>query len=139
MSLAQARSILPDLIARGRDPRCERSAHEALLEAGSSISPRVEDANEDLVYADISGMETLFDNEDEIGRLAMLSAESLGLFARAGIASNKLGARIAAHTPASPTVIPPGREAAFLAPLPLHHLGLDASIQHIVTRLLDLR
>ena len=44
MSLAQARGILPSLIARGRDVSCEQSAHEALIETATGLSPRVEDA-----------------------------------------------------------------------------------------------
>ena len=46
LSLAQARSILPKLIARGRDAECERTAQEALLEVAETFSPRVEDAGE---------------------------------------------------------------------------------------------
>src|SRR5687767_2529994 len=44
MSLAQARSILPKLIARVRDTECERTAQEALVEVAETLSPRVEDA-----------------------------------------------------------------------------------------------
>ena len=43
MSLAQARGILPSLIARGRDVSCEASAHEALVETATGLSPRIED------------------------------------------------------------------------------------------------
>ena len=39
-SLAQARSIVPKLIARGRDAACERTAQEALLEVAETFSPR---------------------------------------------------------------------------------------------------
>ena len=46
MTLPQARSIYPRLIARPRDPESERSAQEALLEIADSFSPRVEDAGE---------------------------------------------------------------------------------------------
>jgi len=56
-SLAQARSILPKLIARGRDAECERTAQEALLEVAETFSPRVEDAGDGIVYVDIAGME----------------------------------------------------------------------------------
>ena len=52
MSLAQARGILPSLIARGRDVSCEASAHEALVETATGLSPRVEDATPDIVFAD---------------------------------------------------------------------------------------
>ena len=60
LSLAQARSILPKLIARGRDSECERTAQEALLEVAETFSPRVEDAGEGIVYVDVTGMERHF-------------------------------------------------------------------------------
>ena len=42
---------------------------------------------------------------------------------RVGIAASKLAARVAAELPQSPTVVPEGEEAAFLAPLPLTRLA----------------
>jgi len=57
MSLAQARSILPKLIARARDSECERTAQEALFEVAETFSPRVEDAGEGLLFVDVTGME----------------------------------------------------------------------------------
>ena len=59
-SLAQARSLLPKLIARGRDSECERTAQEALLEVAETFSPRVEDAGEGVVFLDVTGMERHF-------------------------------------------------------------------------------
>ena len=43
MTLPQARARVPKLVARGRDPECERTAQEALLEVAEMFSPRVED------------------------------------------------------------------------------------------------
>lgn len=60
LSLAQARSILPKLIARGRDVECERTAEEALLEVAETFSPRVEDGGQGVVFFDITGMERHF-------------------------------------------------------------------------------
>ena len=57
MSLAQARALVPKLIARARDAECERTAQEALFEVAETFSPRVEDAGEGLVYVDVTGME----------------------------------------------------------------------------------
>ena len=51
------------------------------------------------------------------------AAERAGLPARVGVAASKLAARIAAGLPDSPTVVPPGGEHAFLAPLPLERLA----------------
>src|SRR6476659_9853178 len=59
-SLAQARSIIPKLIARGRDAACERTAQEALLEVAETFSPRVEDAEDGVVFVDVSGTERMF-------------------------------------------------------------------------------
>jgi protein ImuB len=134
MSMAQARGILPALIARGRDPGSEASAHEALLETGWSLSPRVEDAAADLVFADVDGMHNLYDGERDLGQAAEVTAAALDLPIRVGVAANKLAARIAARQPGSPTVVPPGGETAFLAPLPLRHLRLERRLAETLGR-----
>src|SRR5688500_10262442 len=130
MSLAQARSILPKLIARGRDTECERTAQEALLEVAEAFSPRVEDPGEGVVYADIAGMQRHYENETDMARSAMRAAEDVGLPARLGIAASKLAARVAAELPKSPTIVEAGKESDFLAPLPLTRLSpqLDAAV-----------
>ena len=137
MSLAQARGILPSLIARGRDVSSEGSAHEALLETATGLSPRIEDAAPDTVFADVGGMERLYDGasiEHDMGQAAIVAAESLDLPIRVGIAGNKLAARIAAHMPDSPKVVPAGEETVFLAPLPLTHLALDRKLMDTLRR-----
>ena len=129
-SLAQARSILPKLIARGRDTECERTAQEALLEIAESFSPRVEDSGEGMVYIDIAGMERHFADELELGRAVIQAAGNIGLPVRIGIAASKLAARVAAELPKSPRVVEAGEEAEFLAPLPLTRLSpeVDAAL-----------
>jgi protein ImuB len=137
MTLAQARGVLPALIARGRDPGCERSGHEALLEVAWTLSPQVEDAADDLVFADVSGMESLYPGatgERDLGQAAVVAAESLDLPLRVGVAGTKLAARVAARLPSSPTVVPPGEERRFLAALPLRHLELDRRLAATLAR-----
>lgn len=133
MTLAQARSILPRLIARGRDPECERAAQEALLEVAERFSPRIEDAGEGGVFIDIEGLERHFrregaDPEHELAVALVRAAESAGLPARAGIASSKLAARVAAELPQTPHVVAAGEERSFLAPLPLERLSPEMKI-----------
>ena len=134
ISLAQARSILPKLIARGRDNDCERTAQEALLEVAEAFSPRVEDPGEGIVYADIAGMQRHYENETEMARSAMRAADDVGLPARIGIAASKLAARVAAELPKSPTVVEPGKEMEFLAPLPLTRLAPELEAASTLTR-----
>ncbi len=123
LSLPQARSILPKLIARGRDAACEHTAQEALLEVAETFSPRVEDAGEGVVFLDISGIERHFASEEELAKSAIRAIEAVGLPARAGIAASKLASRVAAELPQTPTIVTAGEEAKFLAPLPLARLS----------------
>ena len=127
LSLPQARSILPKLIARGRDADCERTAQEALLEAAETISPRVENAGDGIVYLDLHGLDRLYggDTEREIAQALQAAVTSAGFPARIGISASKLSSRVAAELPHSPTIVPSGAEEAFLAPLPLSHLKLE--------------
>jgi protein ImuB len=60
--------------------------------------------------------------EHDLGCALLAGAAAAGLPAKAGIASSKLAARIAAGLLESPAIVPPGQEAAFLAPLPLARL-----------------
>src|SRR6185369_722060 len=123
LSLAQSRSIMPKLIARGRDSECERTAQEALLEVAETFSPRIEDASEGIVFVDISGTERHFPSERDLAAAAIRACDAMGLPARCGIAGSKLAARVAAELPQSPTVVNPSGEAEFLAPLPLGRLS----------------
>ncbi|MGH9316018.1 MAG: DNA polymerase Y family protein, partial [Thermoanaerobaculia bacterium] len=144
MTLPQARSLFPKLVARGRDRESERSAEEALLEVADSFSPRVEDAGEGVVYLDLTGHRAISyqlsalssDHKSQItnhksspspelslAREIITAAEKAALPIRVGIAGSKLAARVAANLPDSPKVVPEGEEAAFLAPLPLSRLA----------------
>src|SRR5438445_4557729 len=134
LSLTQARSILPKLIARGRDSACERTAQEALLEVAENFSPRIEDAGDGLAFADVSGTERHYPNEEELGKAAIRAIEAIGLPARTGIAASKLASRVAAELPQTPTVVKPGEEASFLAPLPLARLSPELEAAAMLQR-----
>jgi protein ImuB len=128
MTLPQARALLPGLVARSRDCECERAAQEALMEVAEAFSPRIEDGGEGRVYLDLTGIEhhfpgdTLTASETAAGQALAAAAEAAGVPAWTGIAGSKLAARVAAEEGGSPTVVPAGDEASFLAPLPLERL-----------------
>jgi protein ImuB len=134
LSLPQARSILPKLIARGRDAACEQTAQEALLEIAETFSPRVEDAGEGVVFIDISGTERHYATEEELASSAMRAIEGIGLPERVGIAASKRATRVAAELPQTPTIVPPGEEARFLAPLPLARLSPELEAAAMLQR-----
>jgi len=138
-TLTQARSLLPRLIARARDPSCERAAQEALLDVAEGISPRVEDAGDGRIYLDATGLMRHYpDSEDPEHALAATLLDEVekraGLMACAGMAGSKLAARVAAGMHGGPTIVPHGCEAAFLAPLPLHRLLLAGGLLNTLER-----
>ena len=133
-TLAQARSIMPKLIARGRDAECERTAQEALIEVAESFSPRIEDAGGGAVFIDIEGMERHFASEYELAKAAIRACDAVGLPARVGIAASKLAARVAAELPKSPVIVAAGDEASFLAPLPLARLSPEIEAATMLRR-----
>lgn len=130
MTLAQARARLPKLIARPRDPECERAAQESLLDVAGAFSPRVESSEEGIAYLDVSGTDRLFTGEWpelELAReLQRRMEQQAGMSVRVGIASNKLAAGLAAAAGSEPTVIRAGEETRFLSPMPLDHLSAQA-------------
>ncbi len=138
LTLTQARVRLPKLIARQRDQECERAAQEALLDVAEGFSPRVEDAGEGLAYLDVDGIARLYPGDSpeiELGRTLLFEVEQrASLPVRLGIAASKLAARVAACQPASPTVVPVGGEAAFLAPLPMEQLSAESQTLRTLER-----
>ena len=136
-TLPQARALLPDLLARGRDLESERAAQEALTEVADSFSPRVESAGEGVLYFDAAGIPMPTgegDAEPRLGRAVIAAVEKAGLPARFGIAASKLAARVAAGLPDSPTAVPAGEEARFLAPLPLARLAPEMELGETLER-----
>lgn len=119
---------------RPRSRAQERIAHAALLDIGWSISPRIEDAAEDTIVLDLTGLTGLFGSEKDIGtRLDALSTEC-GLSSRIAIAANIDTAQIAARGFPGITVIPPGQESRYLSGLPVSVLSPSAEMAETLGR-----
>jgi protein ImuB len=130
--------LCPELVLRPNSPLQESAAHAALLDCAQSFSPCVEDAACDTALLDLTGMESLLGPLPEIARALRDRAAALGLDAYIALASNPDTAVIAARglcgsglcsagtlARASVTVLPPGKEAERLGPLPLKVLFAD--------------
>ncbi|MBK7978326.1 MAG: DNA polymerase Y family protein [Deltaproteobacteria bacterium] len=117
MTLAQARVLAAGLVARGRDPASERGAREALGDAAESLTPRVEDAGEGVVYLDADGLDRRYPSESALAEAARCAARVVGLPVRVGVASSKRVAYVAARVADDLRIVAEGEEEAFLAPL----------------------
>jgi protein ImuB len=145
MTKAQA-ELCTELLLRPRSLLQENYTHAALLDCAQSFSPCVEDAACDTVLLDLSGMGSLFGSLTKISHAIADRATDLGLQASIAAAPNPdtalLAARSLSVAPASGrlsrgqlahasnsapkvVVIPPGKEAERLGPLPVEVLFDD--------------
>ncbi len=131
MTKAQG-ELCAELALRPRSALQESSAHAALLDCAQSFSPCVEDSTPDTVFLDLAGMESLLGSLPEILRAIFNRATALGLQANVAIASNPDAALLAARglcgvgtACAGITLIPAGKEAEQLGPLPVEVLFSD--------------
>jgi protein ImuB len=111
-----------DLVLRARSPFIETTAHAALLDCAQSFSPRVEDTAPDTVVLDLAGLEPLFGPPPALAGDMARRASGLGLEAQVAVAENPDAAVLAARGFSGVTVIPAGKEAEQLSPLPLEVL-----------------
>ncbi len=128
MPMAQAIKLCRDLIVVSTHFDAYRSASRAVMARLGEITPLIEQISIDEAFMDV----TPHEGRAMAERLqAQINAE-LSLPCSFGVATNKLVAKIAnnvgkaeAHKNAPPNaicVVPPGEEAAFLAPLPIGDL-----------------
>ncbi len=125
MTIAQARSIIPDLAVVNHSEAAETSAMDALADAAESISPLVEKGDDGRVWLDLAGLERLMGTEEAIASELERRGGASRDGGAVGIASNKEIAHLAARC-GGRRVIDPGQESDFLNWLPLDLLGLDA-------------
>ncbi|MHB1845662.1 MAG: Y-family DNA polymerase [Deltaproteobacteria bacterium] len=122
MGLVQARALCPALSLEPVGEPLLFAALEALAQAAASVSPSVEPGPPGLCFAELSGLGRLHSSEDELADCLRQAARRVRLAVHVGIAGTRAAARAAAqHDQRSP--IPPGSEAAFLAPLSLAALA----------------
>ena len=145
-SVAQALGASSDLIVRPLDATTLAAARAALLEVGASISPRVEieggvpapeaEATPEapvcargVLHLDVEGLDRLHGSPEGLLSALLHRAAAIGLEAGAAIADRRATARIAAGLAArrgEALVVPPGGDAAWLAPRSIAALGAVA-------------
>jgi DNA polymerase-4 len=125
MPIRTARTLCPHGIFLPGDHELYRDYSRRLMALLETYSPLVEKMSLDEAYVDLSGTERLFGPPEATARLIQKRVmEELGLSISVGLAANKLVAKVASdyEKPAGFTVVPAGREAEFLAPLPVQRL-----------------
>lgn len=151
MTPAQAQYILPGLLLRAVSPGVVQAAHQALLDSALCFSPRVQDwrgqhgspvwlQDAAIVVLDLSGTRRLYPSPMALGCALHAALRRLGFRARIAIASGPRLAMVAARGlaadgPDPVFIVPPGGEAAALAPLPLSAIVPSSGLLEALTRL----
>jgi DNA polymerase-4 len=133
MPMARALRLCPNLLIVSGHYAAYSSASRQVMARLRDITPHIEQISIDEAFLDISDLPE--DAETIARRLQLQIQEELKLPCSLGVASNKLVAKIATDVgkyqareagltgyPKAITVVPPGREAEFLDPLPVDSL-----------------
>ena len=135
MTETEARARCPALVTRPWAEARVTSGRHALLEAASSVSPRIEDWAPGVVHVDAAGLARLVGDPAVVGRRLLNRARAVGFAARVALADSRTTARlVAASARAAVPVVPPGRAREALAGAPLAVLGLDADLAVTLAR-----
>ncbi len=125
MPLRTAGRLCPQGVFLPVDGRKYQHVSREVMAILRRFTPQVQPISIDEAFLDITGSQALFGDGETIGRTikATIRAE-VGLTASVGVGTTKLVAKIASELrkPDGLVVVPPGGEAAFLAPLPISRL-----------------
>jgi DNA polymerase-4 len=125
MPLRTALALCPHGVFLPVDGRRYQAASRAVMAILRRFTPLVEPISIDEAFLDVTGSRALFGDGPTIAAIirANIRAE-VGLVASVGVATTKLVAKIASdlRKPDGLVVVPPGDEAAFLAPLAIARL-----------------
>ena len=125
MPTAEALRRCPQLIViSGHRTRYEEMSDRVMAILGD-YTPLLEPISIDEAFLDVTGTEAHYGPTAQLARTLQDRIEAeLKLSASLGVATNKLLAKVASdfRKPHGITVVPPGTEAAFLAPLPIRKL-----------------
>lgn len=117
--------LCPDLILLS--PRHELYAQHSrdVMRMLHEITPQIEQISIDEAFLDVTGAELRYGSVEKLARhLHTRIHDEFGLPCSIGVASNKLVAKIATEhaKPNNVCIVPAGKEAEFLAPLPVRAL-----------------
>jgi DNA polymerase IV len=125
MPLRQAGRLCPNGIFLPVDGAKYQAASRDVMAVLRRFTPLVEPISIDEAFLDVTASRKLFGDGETVGRqIKKVVRDEVRLTISVGVASTKLVAKIASdlRKPDGLVVVPPGDEAAFLAPLPISRL-----------------
>lgn len=127
MPVGQAYRLCPEAVFISGNYGAYQAVSEGFLGILQEYSPAVEAFSIDEAWVDLTGFEPLYGPAEATARtIKDRISDELGVTASIGLATSKVVAKVASdrNKPNGLVVVPPGQEAAFLAPLPVRDLPL---------------
>ncbi len=125
MPLRTAGRLCPQGIFLPVDGRKYQAESRRVMEILRRLTPQVQPVSIDEAFLDVTASRALFGDGEAIARAIKSAVHGeVGLTISVGVAATKLVAKVASdlRKPDGLVVVPPGEEAAFLAPLPISRL-----------------
>jgi len=125
MPMARALALCPEAVVLPARHGLYAEYSRRVMALVGGTYPLMEQVSIDEAYLDLTDQVTAWDDAVDMARgLQRRIQEEVGLSASLGVAANKLVAKVASDRdkPGGLTVVRPGEEAAFLAPLPVRVL-----------------
>jgi len=125
MPIAQAQKLCPQGVFLPVRMQRYKEISSRIFAIFQKYTPLVEPLSLDEAFLDVTSSGKLFGTAEDIARQIRKDVlEETGLTVSAGVAGSKLVAKIASdvNKPDGLTIVPPGKEAEFLAPLPIRRL-----------------
>jgi DNA polymerase IV len=125
MPIRTAARLCPQGVFLPGRPDRYRDLSRQVMRIFRAYTPLVEPISLDEAFLDVTGSLAAFGDGESIARtIKQRILDEAGLVVSVGVASNKLCAKVASdlRKPDALVVVPPGGEAAFLAPLPVSRL-----------------
>jgi protein ImuB len=133
MPLANARAMLPALKVVTADESADLKLLAHIADWCDRFTPFVACEPPDMLLLDVTGAAHLFSGEKPMLDQLREKLSRQGFVLRATIAGTAAAARALAHYKDG-TIVPPGTEAAAVAPLPVEALNLDPVTTHAFRR-----
>ena len=125
MPMARALALCPHLVILPHRHQLYHQYSERVMSLLYETSLLIEQMSIDEAYLDLTGQVPVWEEAVEVARrLQARVRDEIGLSASLGVAANKVVAKVASghDKPGGLTVVRPGEEAVFLAPLPVQTL-----------------
>ena len=136
LGLADARAICPQLLTAPAAPDKDAACLLALARWSSRYSPSLNVDGDDGLWLDVSGVPHLFGGARALLADMAMRFLRLGFSARLALAETLGGAHaLARYVHSSSIIVPQGKMAEVLAPLPVEALRLDNDITRLLKRL----